>query len=242
MYQETMSTFRFQQFSVEQSQSAMKVCTDTTLFGAMMPICPGDTVLDIGSGTGVLSLMAAQLGAGHVTAVELTASAHSESQSNFRQSRWPDRLSGVHQDIQGYCKNCSERYDLIISNPPFFQQHSRSDESLRSIARHTDQLSYPELIVAAEKVSTQQTRLYLLLPVHAVRQFAGLARDMNFFLIDRVDFRGYGRNSPKVAALTFSRTPGYFISRVHTIYEADRIYSKESEHYLSPFLLRFSRD
>ena len=79
----------------------MKVCTDAVLFGAMAPVNRGDRVLDIGAGTGVLSLMAAQLGAAQVTAVELTQQGYEEAQLNFNNSPWADRLKAVHQDIQG---------------------------------------------------------------------------------------------------------------------------------------------
>ena len=96
-----MPVFRFRQFSVAQSQSAMKVCTDAILFGAMASVNPGDRVLDIGAGTGVLSLMTAQLGAAHVTAVELTQEGYEETRLNFNNSPWSDRFEAVHQDIQG---------------------------------------------------------------------------------------------------------------------------------------------
>ncbi len=103
-----MSTFRFQQFSVLQKQAAMKVCTDPVLFAAPAPVKNGDSVLDIGTGTGVLSLIAAQLAGDRV---ELTEQAYQEAGINFRQSPWADRLEAVHQDIQGFAAIPSQ-YDL----------------------------------------------------------------------------------------------------------------------------------
>jgi len=234
-----MSTFHFQQFSVIQRQSAMKVCTDTVLFGAMMPVNRGDQVLDIGTGTGVLSLMAAQLGAAQVTAVELTQQGYEEAQINFNNSPWADRLDAMHQDIQGFAVSTRCQYDLIICNPPFFENHSKTTNSLRKVARHNDLLPFAELIKSADQLLSSHGLFYLLLPVHAVEKFAAAALGTGFYLSRQTDFRGYTHNEAKVSALTFSRTVTLPAKNLLTIYESHRIYTKDSELYLSPFLLRF---
>lgn len=236
-----MSTFRFQQFSVIQKQSAMKVCTDAVLFGAMAPVNRGDQVLDIGAGTGVLSLMAAQLGAAHVTAVELTPQSYEEARINFNNSPWADHLNVVHQDIQGFAGSASCQYDLIICNPPFFENHSKTANSLRKVARHNDQLPFGDLIKSADRLLSDQGLFYLLLPAHAVKKFAAAALARGFYLIHQTDFRGFSHNNAKVSALTFSRTVAVFTNTLLTIYESHQVYSQCSERYLSPFLLRFSK-
>jgi tRNA1Val (adenine37-N6)-methyltransferase len=237
-----MSTFHFQQFSVIQGQSAMKVCTDAVLFGAMAPVYPGDRVLDIGAGTGVLSLMAAQLGAAHVTAVELTQQGFEEAHNNFNNSPWVNRLEAVHQDIQGFAGSAGYQYDLIISNPPFFENHSKTTNPLRKAARHNDQLPFADLIKSADHLLSSQGLFYLLLPVHAVEKFAAAALEASLYLIHQTDFRGYSHNEAKVSALTFSRTVAVFAISLLTIYESHRVYTKDSERYLSPFLMRFGKD
>ncbi|MET0103130.1 MAG: methyltransferase [Sedimenticola sp.] len=218
----------------------MRVCTDATLFGAMAPIRGGERVLDIGAGTGLLALMVAQLGAAGVTAVELTEEACSEARFNFSQSPWSGKLEAVHQDIRAFARHCRERYDLVISNPPFFDSHSKSAEAGRNVARHTDQLPYGELIVAVERLLGDDGIFYLLIPSHAVERFAELAVVEGLHLFRRIDYRGYLHNRPKVSALTFSRRPGGYESEILTIYREGREYSDESARYLSPFLLRFA--
>jgi len=218
----------------------MRVCTDATLFGAMAPVKGGEKALDIGAGTGLLALMLAQLGAGDITAVEITQEAFEEARLNFADSPWPERLHAVHQEIQGFARESRERYQLIISNPPFFDNHSKSPAALRSTARHTDRLPFTDLIAAVDTLLAEDGIFYLLLPVHAVVRFARLASGAGLYLSRRTDYRGYAHNEAKVSALTFTRSPGDVQTRLLTIYSAHRVYSKESEAYLSPFLLRFA--
>ena len=220
----------------------MKVCTDAVLFGAMAPVNEGDRVLDIGAGTGVLSLMAAQLGAVQVTAVELTQQGYEEARLNFNNSPWADRLEAVHQDIQSFASIANRQYDLIICNPPFFENHSKTTNSLRKVARHNDQLPFADLIKSADQLLTSQGLFYLLLPVHALEKFAAEALAAGFYLSHQTDFRGYSHNEAKVSALIFNRTIAVIGRTLLTIYESHRVYAQHSERYLSPFLLRFSKE
>lgn len=235
-----MSHFNCQQFSVQQQQSGMKICTDGLLFGAMAPVNAGDSVLDIGTGTGVLALCAAQLGAQQVTAVEITREAYEEAALNFSNSPWANRLSAVHQDIQGFAQTAESKYDLIISNPPFFEQHSKADDALRSIARHTDSLSFADLIAAVDKCLSSPGLFYVLLPTHAVQQFTDYALTAGLFLNRHVSYQGYVHTAAKVSALTFSRLKKSCETENLTIYESKGVYTPASTAYLRPFLLRFA--
>jgi len=234
-----MSTFHFQQFSVLQQHSGMKVCTDAVLFGAMAPVKHGGHVLDIGTGTGLLALMAAQLGAGNITAVELTLEAFTEAAINFNNSPWADRLEAVHQTIQSF--SAVQQYDLIISNPPFFDNHLKTADVLRNTARHTDQLPFADLIGVVGSLLSSQGLFYLLIPTHVAAKFSAMALAAGFYLIKQTDFRGFVHNEAKVSALTFSRTAGALAITVLTVYESNNIYSPDSEAYLADFLLRFAK-
>jgi len=236
-----MSVFRFQQFSVSQRQAAMKICTDSLLFGAMMPVKPMANVLDIGAGTGLLSLIAAQLGAGKATGVELMEDACREAAENFANSPWPDRLRAVRQSIQDFAENETARYDLIISNPPFFEKHFNAAEPMRNAARHDGHLKHAELVSIADRLLTQEGLFYVLLPAQAVAAFNRLATQSGFHLRRQTAFRGYAHGAVKVVALTFGRVLlGQPECETLTIYDEPGIYSVASRAYLEDFLLRFA--
>jgi tRNA1Val (adenine37-N6)-methyltransferase len=235
-----MSVFHFQQFSVRQQDAAMKVCTDATLFGAMAPVAGGEKVLGIGTGTGLLALILAQMGVASVVAVELDSAACREAAFNFRRSPWNERLIPVQADIRRYAKNTAGEYDLIICNPPFFQAHSRSPDAARRLARHDDSLPRRDLLAVVNRLLAADGLFHLLLPVHAVESFVALADAAGLSLHCRTDIRGYARNNPKVAVLVFARRAGMAVQRTLTIYREERIYSPPSEYLLSRFLLRFA--
>lgn len=218
----------------------MKVCTDATLFGAMAPVAGGEWVLDIGAGNGLLALMLMQLGAGSAHAVEVSAAACADAAYNLAQSPWASDMQLTHDSIQAFAVHSERQYDLIISNPPFFERHSRSRARLRSLARHSDRLPHPELMHTAARLLASDGMLYLLVPRHAVVRLLALAREVGLSLVQSCHFSAFHGRPAKVVALTFRHHPRAFVERRLVIYNAPRDYSAESAGYLGPFLLRFA--
>ena len=168
-----MSVFRFRRFSVSNDSSAMKVNTDGVLLGAAMTLLPGDrTLLDIGTGTGVIALMAAQRLSDllppsctqlpKIDAIDIDAASAAEAEANFAASPWPGWLSARHCPLSGYTPVGS--IDLIFSNPPYFDNSLRNPDRRESAARHTDSLSWREICAFAAEHLTPEGRLALILP------------------------------------------------------------------------------
>lgn len=165
--------FRFKQFSVRNERSAMKVGTDGVLLGAWCDVQDAHRVLDVGTGTGLIALMVAQRNAQSVIdAVEIDAEACSEARRNFDDSPWGDRMRVIHADFIGFAQSIAEsiddarKYDLIVSNPPYFTEDTTSSDSRRAAARHTGvSLTYTDLINAASRLLAKGGKISLISPV-----------------------------------------------------------------------------
>ena len=156
--------FHFKHFSLFHHRSTMKVGTDAVLLGRWVEVNPTDVVLDIGTGCGIMPLMLAQKGAKRIDAVELDAVSANEAEINFTASQWRDKLRVYNVDIQNYAS--SERYDLVISNPPFFINSYKSETERKNLARHTDDsLSFAGLCASASRLLKDDGRFAVVLPL-----------------------------------------------------------------------------
>jgi tRNA1Val (adenine37-N6)-methyltransferase len=158
------SWFQFRAFRIEQDKCAMKVTTDACIQGAWTPIPGGaKSVLDIGSGTGLLSLMLAQRNSGlQIDAVEYDKDAAIQASHNIAASAWEDRIKVLHADIRTHA--AVEKYDLIICNPPFFDNSLLSDKTQKNLARHNVSLSKEELAEAIANNLAEGGYVSVLLP------------------------------------------------------------------------------
>lgn len=157
--------FRFKQFSVNDDRSSMKVGTDGVLLGAWVGLDGSERrILDIGTGSGLIALMMAQRNCSvEVDAVEIESESVEQAADNFEASEWSDRVFVYHSDIQSFTP--ADKYDLIVSNPPYFVESLLSPDAGRTTARHTTQLTFSELVEAVVRLLRNDGRLALILPV-----------------------------------------------------------------------------
>lgn len=266
-----MSRFRLQQFSLEQNLAGMKICSDSLLFGAMIPLAGAQRILDIGTGTGLLALMQAQKAlpnpsstssAVKITAIELTAEAAIEAEKNFKNSPWAESIEIIQQDIQSFSQqqkvnNNIQPYDLIISNPPFFEDHSRTQagNELRNIARHTDTLSYAQLCEAMSNLLAMNGKAYVLIPTAAIKVFLSTALTSKLVVNEIIHISESIKHPAKVAALQLTHMSAnevvnevvnestYIRVATRTLYKfgENKIHTDEVKEYLTPFLLRYAK-
>ncbi len=174
--------FQFKQFSVKQDQCAMKVGTDGVLLGAWIQYkgIP-DTILDVGSGTGVISLMLAQrYSNSEIEAIEIDQNAYQQAVDNFENAPWADRLFCFHASFQEYFQEVEDlTYDLIISNPPFFSSSQKSNDESRNIARFEEALPFEHLFYGASKLLNDQGNFALIIPFDKEKQAIEIAERMH---------------------------------------------------------------
>ena len=156
----------------------MKVCTDACLFGAyvadQVKTKAANNILDIGTGTGLLSLMLAQRVPALIDAVEIDEAAYQQAKENFEQSPWKERLFAFNTDVTKF--ETEKKYDCIISNPPFFENDLKSNDSNKNNAKHDTSLSLDKLLQVVKKLLNDDGIFAVLLPYHRVEYFIATAQ------------------------------------------------------------------
>lgn len=201
--------FQFKEFTIHQDKTAMKVGTDGVLLGAWSSVIDfPDSILDIGAGTGVVSLMLAQRSdALIIDAVELDENAYEQTVENFERSSWGDRLYCYHATFQEFASEITadeETYDLIVSNPPFFADSFQTENSARNKARSTSFLSFEELIEGVVNIISKNGKFVVILPFVEERNFISLAAKSKLFLNRVCRVQGNASSEVKRTLLEFS--------------------------------------
>jgi tRNA1Val (adenine37-N6)-methyltransferase len=187
--------FRFKQFTVLQEHSAMKVGVDSVLLGAWVTAENADTILDIGTGTGLIALMLAQRSNATITAIEIDKNASSEARQNVLNSPWPDRIEVIPTDFRRFADNCTLKFDRIVSNPPYFANSSRPHDQRRKTARHNDDLPFEDLLMGCAKILSSPGTVSVILPADTADNFINLAANQKLFLIRSAWIR-HNQNRP----------------------------------------------
>ena len=176
--------FKFKQFSVYQDKCAMKIGTDGVLLGAWADPKNAFSIFDIGSGSGVISLQMAQKSFAEVIdAIEIDADAFEQTVDNFERSDWGDRLFCYHASLQEFVEEVDEKYNFIVSNPPFYNTTFKSEEisEKRAIARHTGNLSFNVLLESTSKLLSEMGECAFIIPFQYEDEFLNLAKDFGLF-------------------------------------------------------------
>ena len=177
--------FHFKHFSLYHHRSTMKVGTDAILLGRWTEVNPTDVVLDIGTGCGLLPLMLSQKGVAHVDAVDIDKASIEEATVNFEASQWRDHLKAYCTDIVDF--QTDKKYDLIVSNPPFFNRFSKCDSERKSKARHNDAgLSYATLCREVSRLMQPEGRFAVVLPFDVLDVFLEEAVKAGLYLRKRM--------------------------------------------------------
>ena len=201
--------FRFKEFSIHQDKTAMKVGTDGVLLGAWASVAHfPDSILDVGSGTGLIALMLAQrTDAMTIDAVEVDEQAYEQTVGNFEVSDWGDRLFCYHSSFQDFANEMSEEgeeYDLIISNPPFYTDAYETEDAARNKARFTSSLSFKDLITGVVKVLSSAGRFAVIVPYKEEETVVSLASESSLFLNRVCRVKGTITSETKRSLLEFS--------------------------------------
>ena len=230
--------FSFKQFTIHQDRCAMKVGTDGVLLGVLAPTIDSGRILDIGTGTGLVGIMLSQrCPQAMVTGVELDANASKQAEENATSTGWKIKI--INKSIQDFSSQCEEKFDLIVSNPPYFINSLKAPEKNRNTARHTDELSYEELIESAEKLLSEEGKFSVIIPYSEEENFIGIANKRNLIAESSVRIIPKVGKEPKRSVITFCKCKNKINCNINV---TELVIEKEERHCYSDEFKKLTAD
>ncbi len=182
----------------------MKVGTDGVLLGAWANTGESKTILDIGTGTGLIAIMMAQRSSAKVDAVELETAAYRQAVENVERCKWKDRIQVYHQSFQEFSEKCKQEYDLIVTNPPYFSSSLHAPDKERKKARHDNSLDFEEILSGSQKLLSDHGKLSLILPSSKGSRLQEISRNYNLFCTRITHVKPLPSKDPKRVLMEFS--------------------------------------
>ncbi|NOX45726.1 MAG: methyltransferase [Chlorobi bacterium] len=197
--------FQFKQFQIDDDGCTLKVGTDAVLLGAIADCVPAKSILDIGTGSGIIALMLAQRSRAGIDAIEIDEISFLKAKQNFSTSPWPERLTAIHGSFQGFSTLTNKTYDLIVSNPPFFSNSYKPSSESKQISKHNVALDFMELVSGVAKLLGQKGKFSLVLPYSEKENFIQIAKTHNLSLNGILDILPKNTKKPNRAILEFGK-------------------------------------
>jgi tRNA1Val (adenine37-N6)-methyltransferase len=231
--------FQFKQFKIIQEKAAMKVNTDGILLGAWTNLEGVKSVLDVGTGTGLIALMFAQRSDALITGVEIEKNAAEEAVQNVQNSNWGNRVTIYNTSFQEFAAISEIKFDLIATNPPFFSNAIKNANPHLSMARHNDLLSFVDIISGAVKLLTGTGKLALILPFNQSIDFIAKARLKGLFLNRMTEVKPFPGKEPNRCLMEFGKSESIMQKSQMTIFEDSKIdYSEDFKSLTRSFYLK----
>lgn len=233
--------FHFKQFSVDQTGCAMKINTDGVLLGGIAGHHNPLKILDIGTGTGVIALMLAQkFNDAQIDAVEIDVLAAETAKRNFNNSVFSGRLNIYPIDIREYfAERPGEKFDLIVSNPPFYINSLKSPEEKKKQAKHTDISFFKRLMQGISEHLSPEGLCWLILPVETSEEVKSLAAQQNIYLRRTIKIRSFTDSEAHREVVCFGIGDNSSDKSEFVIYQSVGAYTKEYQELLKPYFIAF---
>ena len=232
--------FKFKKFTIFQDNCAMKVGTDGCLLGGWFSCENSKRVLDIGCGSGLISIMAAQRCGAGITGIEIDSAAAAQAMENVKNSPWKERIEIINVNFLEF--NPKELYDTIVSNPPYFVNSLKCDSTSRTLARHSDSLGSNDFFIKAEKVLATDGRISIIIPCDILEEWQTSAGNAGLIATRLTHIKTTPRKGAKRVMAEFMRKSEAGTESTATdtlvLESSPGVYSDEAKTILRDFYLK----